>query len=110
LTELERIHKATLAGVIALKSAAPRDTGNLVQSIKMRNLPGKIIIYVDVGSGNPQRGKATGEAPYMKYTNESWSNFKPPLRGKKNPNEGWFDNAIIGVATAIASALGGTVK
>ena len=110
MTELERIHTAALAGVIALKGAAPRDTGNLVQSIKTRNLPGKIIIYVDVGNGNPQKGKATGEAPYMKYTNESWSAFKPPLRGKKNPNEGWFDNAILGVATAIASALGGTVK
>ena len=110
MTEYERIQKAVLAGVVALKSAAPKDTGNLAQSIKTRMLPNKMLIYVDVGNGDARKGYARGEAPYMKYTNESWSNFKPPLRGKKNPNERWFDDAVKDVALAIASALGGTLK
>lgn len=44
------------------------------------------------------------EAPYMKYTNEPWTN------GKKNPNEGWFDKAVKQIIEFIANKLGGELK
>ena len=45
-------------------------------------------------------------APYMKYTNESWDNFRAPLYGNKNPNEKWWDNkAVESVVKTIGQLL-----
>ncbi len=49
-------------------------------------------------------------APYMKYTNESWSNFKPPLQGKQNPNEGWFERMAADLAEIVRRNLGGRIE
>lgn len=50
------------------------------------------------------------EAPYMKYTNESWDKFRPPLQGKKNPNEEWWQDAYKLVVELIIKELKGEIK
>lgn len=65
-----------------LREIAPRDTGNLADNaitLEWRD-ENTAVIYVDEKI-----------APYMPYTNEPWiSTF---WRGKKNPNQYWFDRA-----------------
>lgn len=47
-------------------------------------------------------------APYMPYTTEKW--ISPKWKGKKNPNEGWFDRAANNVTERIARKLKGDKK
>lgn len=47
-------------------------------------------------------------APYMPYTNEPW--VSPKWRGKKNPNEHWFQDTARDVAQIIAETVGGTLR
>lgn len=42
-------------------------------------------------------------APYAKYTIEPWE------KGR-NPNQGWFERAVVFVAEYIAKELGGTIS
>lgn len=65
-----------------LLELAPYDTGNLVKhGIQMEmTAPNECRIYVDQNI-----------APYMPYTNEVW--LSPYWRGKKNPNQGWWNAA-----------------
>ena len=72
--------------VEAIRNVAPIDTGNLSKNaIRYEFLDENTCkIYVDETI-----------APYMKYTNESWDNFRPPLYGKQNPNEKWWDNKSV---------------
>ena len=96
MTEAERIRRAFLRAVAEVRRTAPRRTGNL-RRFGVKQIEGKEMkIYVD-----------TTEAPYMKYTNEPWSNFGPPLRGKKNPNEGWWGRAAQVAAHSMARDLKG---
>lgn len=46
-------------------------------------------------------------APYLPYTNEPW--ISPRWNGKKNPNEGWFEDDTDIVVTVLAQQLGGRV-
>lgn len=46
-------------------------------------------------------------APYLSPTNEPW--ISPRWNGKKNPNEGWFEDKTDVVVTVLAQQLGGTV-
>lgn len=110
MTEYERIRDAAIAAQAAIIHAAPEKTGNLKRSIKIRFEPYRIIIYVDVGNGDTRAERADGEAPYMKYTEESWDKFKPPLRGKENPHEGWFKAAVNTAANRMAELLGGVIR
>lgn len=100
-----KISQARQASIIKqceeyIRKHAPRDTGNLAfNSVKVENKGDGIWeIYVDVKI-----------APYMKYTNENWSQFRPPLQGKKNPNEGWFDKTADAIAQIVANRLKGRV-
>lgn len=80
-----------------IRNVAPIDTGNLrYNAIRYEFVDEKTCkIYVDESI-----------APYMKYTNESWDNFAPPLQGKKNPNEKWWENkALPSVVRAIEELL-----
>ena len=99
MTEAERIRRAFLLAVAAAKKTSPYDTGNLrlkgVKTISGREMK----IYVD-----------TNVAPYMKYTNEPWSKFAPPLRGKSNPNEGWWGRAADAAARSLAKELKGKLS
>lgn len=83
-----------------LKAEAPYDTGNLaLDGIRViEGEPG--YFYVAVG----------GEiAPYAKYTQESWDNFDAPLKGKKNPNEGWINRGIEKALPLIKQIMEGAI-
>ena len=97
--EAERIRRAFLRAVAEARKASPYDTGNL-RTKGVKQVVGKEMkIYVD-----------TKIAPYMKYTNEPWSKFKPPLRGKQNPNEGWWGRAAEAAARSLAKDLKGKLS
>jgi|AGTN01.1.fsa_nt_gi hypothetical protein len=85
-----------------IKAAAPFRSGNLRYNA-VRKEPGttddEMRIIADENI-----------APYMKYTNEDWSNFRLPLQGKKNPNQGWWDNAVEDAVNVVAQALGCEVR
>ena len=52
--------------------------------------------------------RISGLAPYMPFTNEVW--LSPKWNGKRNPNQGWWNNAIEMVIVFIAKRLGGVLK
>lgn len=84
-----------------LQDFAPKDTGNLAfNAIKIdfeeNGDEWKCVISVDPSI-----------AHYMPYTNEPW--ISPKWKGKKNPNEGWWQWAVEFVARKIAEYLGGTL-
>lgn len=98
-----RISQARQASIMKqceehIRKHAPRDTGNLsLNAVKVENKgDGVWEIWVDVEI-----------APYMKYTNENWNEFRPPLHGKQNPNEGWFDRTAEEIALIVANRLKG---
>lgn len=109
MTEYERIRSACLRAMAHLKRRAPYDTGNLHDSIKILFRTGEIVIYVSGADGTTKGKSARGMAPYMKYTNEPWSQFKPPLKGKQNPNQGWYDDSVMEVLNILAADLGGDI-
>jgi hypothetical protein len=79
-----------------LRNLAPKDTGNLAfNSIELvMNGENKIEIYVSLP-----------KAPYMPYTNEPW--LSPKWNGKKNPNEAWWNDAIVLIMEELSKMLGG---
>ena len=95
-----------------IRGDAPVDTGNLKYNATKMVKPGDCqrMVYVDTGNGLPLKQKVKGIAPYMKYTNESWNLFQPPLKGKKNPNEGWWNNAFNKVIAMVQNEFGFKVK
>lgn len=111
--------KIELAVIDALnyvrKNIAPYRTGNLAMNATKFQREGDdgeelvIEVYVDEGSGDPKQ-KAAGVAPYMKYTNENWSQFHAPLKGKKNPNEGWWQKACEYIIHSVSNTLGGNIE
>ena len=109
MTEYERIKSAVLDAVSDLKEHAPYDTGNLKASVKVERLANTFVIYVDIGNEDTRAKRAKGEAPYMKYTNEPWSTFNPPLYGRQNPNEGWWDRSAERFAFIVAEKLKGVL-
>ena len=83
------------------REEAPKDTGNLAYAA---------IRLEERGSGIYAIVADENIAPYMKYTNENWSNFAYPLQGKKNPNEHWFDKTVQIAINMLATLLGGFIK
>lgn len=82
-----------------LRNLCPYDTGNLAGNgitFKFVN-ERKFTIYVN-----------EKVAPYMVYTNEPW--VSAYWRGKKNPNEGWWNNAVGVLVDLICNELKGRVK
>ena len=81
-----------------LREFAPKDTGNLAfNSLVDVNLAeDKVQIYVNLE-----------EAPYMPYTNEPW--ISPKWKGKNNPNEYWWNDAIVLILHEVAQVFGGTL-
>lgn len=82
-----------------MRMLAPYDTGNLSQNaIKLEHL-----------SKNEWTIKVNEQvAPYMPYTNEEW--ISPKWKGKKNPNEGWWDKAVDSIMNQLRAELGGTLR
>ena len=101
MTDAEKIQRAFLRAMAEARRVSPYRTGNLrLFGMSSRIANGhELDIYVN-----------EKEAPYMKYTNESWSKFGPPLQGKKNPNEGWWEKVAKTAARSIARDLGGTLQ
>ena len=83
----------------AVRRYTPIDTGNLRYNATNMEYVGnnKCNIYVDESI-----------APYMPYTNEPWKDKR--WKGKKNPNEHWWQDTAKDVAQIIADELGGKVK
>lgn len=85
---------------IIRNSLAPIRTGNLAYNA---------LGYVWLDGGTRFRMYVDEKiAPYMVYTNEVWTS--PKWNGKKNPNEGWWEEACRFLAYWIAYRLNGNVK
>jgi len=103
----KEIEKIFFEAVEILRKLAPKDTGNLAyNAIKFKWVSDTHFkIYVDMGNGE---SKSIGVAPYMPFTNEIW--LSPKWKGKKNPNEGWWDRAVKVITIYIAKRLNGELK
>lgn len=79
-----------------LRVYCPVRTGNLAATIT----PDNNSLVITIGDENVQ---------YAPYTNESWDNFAPPLKGHKNPNEGWINKALDAALPIVDKFLAGSV-
>ncbi len=80
-----------------LRELAPYDTGNLAENaIQFHYEEDKQRAIIEVN---------TQIAPYMPFTNEPW--ISPKWNEKKNPNEAWWENAIIVICTELSQKYGG---
>lgn len=79
-----------------LRVYCPFATGNLSGSIT----PDNNSLVITIGDEDVQ---------YAPFTNESWDNFDPPLRGHKNPNEGWINKALDAALPIVDRFLAGSV-
>lgn len=76
----------------------PRRTGNMAYNALQYEIQDDILaIYI-----NPDI------APYVPYTNEPW--ISPKWKGKKNPNEGWWDRFVSEFTKRLANKLKGEIK
>lgn len=83
---------------IVRNSITPKRTGNLAYNALGYRWEGNTFhMWVDEAI-----------APYMVYTNEVWTS--PRWRGRKNPNEGWWQEACEFVAHWISHRLHGEEK
>lgn len=80
------------------KKWVPRDTGNLAYNGITISVEGDFLII----EANPNI------VPYIPYTNEPW--ISPKWKGKKNPNEGWWDRFATEFARRLAKRLKGEIK
>ena len=98
-----KFEELCLGAVKIVKETAPYDTGNLSNNaIKFEWIDDNTFsIYVD-GDGKE------GVAPYMPFTNEPW--ISPKWNGKKNPNEGWWQEAVEKVVEYILQRYKGQLK
>ena len=72
--------------------------------IKTGNLRHNAITYSFVDSDTFIIEVNTSIAPYMPYTNEPWVARR--WNGKKNPNEGWWEDACESIKLFIELELG----
>lgn len=94
-----KFKRVCLKAVKMVKARAPYDTGNLSKHGVRYEFPSPNVcrIYID-----------EVKAPYMKYTNEPW--ISDYWDGKKNKNEGWWQDAAEIVGRLIAQELEGELK
>lgn len=87
----------------AITIETPFDTGNLRwNGLNLDRTASGWRIWVD--ADDPK-----AVAFYMKYTNEDWNNFAPPLFGKVNPNQGWWNRQAVEFVHRLAEELHGEV-
>lgn len=91
-----------------IRSKTPVDTGNLKASTKQKRIDkNTYVIYINAGD-DPYAKYDRGLAPYVPFVNEKWiSSF---WGGKTNPNEGYWNKAIISAMTELAMELQGELK
>lgn len=90
-----------MESVIEVRKLCPHDTWNLHDNGIQFEWLGDFKFKIYINRSN---------APYMKYTNENWDLFKPPLHGNKNPNEDWWQNAYKLLVELIIRKLKGKIK
>lgn len=88
-----------------IKINSPIDTGNLrYNGIKFERVSeNEWRIFVDADT-------PTSIAFYMKYTNEDWNNFAPPLYGKTNPNAHWWNAEAENFLRMLTDILQGKIS
>lgn len=79
-----------------LRVYCPVRTGRLFATIT----PDNNSLVITIGDEDVQ---------YAPFTNESWDNFDPPLKGHKNPNEGWINKALDAALPIVDKFLAGSV-
>lgn len=82
-----------------VRQRAPRDTGNLADN-------GVRFIWEDDETFTIYIDESV--APYMPYTNEPWTS--PKWKGKKNPNESWWQDALKICLEQLQSSYGGELE
>jgi hypothetical protein len=92
----ELLLKITNYIVKRLREFAPKDT---------RNLAYNAIIGLKVTENKSDISVSLKIAPYMPYTNEPW--ISPKWNGKQNPNEYWWNDAIVLILHEVAQIYGG---
>lgn len=94
-----KFKRVCLKALKVVKNRAPYDTGNLSIHGVQYEFPSPNVcrIYVDETI-----------AYYMKYTNEPW--ISDYWDGKKNKNEGWWQDATEIVGRLISQELEGELK
>lgn len=98
MTRHEIINAAIIAFEGLRNELIPRDTGNMAYNALKYKVEGKyMIIYFD-----------TNVSPYIPYTNEPW--LSPKWKGKKNPNEGWWDVFATEFINRFNTTLRGRIK
>ena len=82
--------------LMIVRKYTPVDTGNLKNNaINMEfNDDKTFTIYVDESI-----------APYMPYTNEPWKSDR--WKGKKNPNEAWWQEVVLEIVEYIVENYNG---
>lgn len=81
-----------------MRDEIPYDTGNMALHAFKYEVVGEVLtIEMDVD-----------QAPYVGYTNEPW--ISAWWRGKKNPNEGWWNRLVDNYARRLAERLKGDLK
>ena len=97
---MKRADAWKLAGEFAAfaRSVCPYDTGNMHNTIRVEAVsPTEVRVII---GGDP--------APYAPYTNEPWISER--WHGKKNPNEGWIDNAVKSFVEMAAKKIRGKIE
>lgn len=79
-----------------LRVYCPIRTGRLFATIT----PDNNSLVITIGDEDVQ---------YAPFTNESWDNFDLPLKGHKNPNEGWINKALDVALPIVDKFLAGSV-
>lgn len=80
------------------RTLTPIDTGNLRYNAVRYNFSSsqRGVVYID-----------TKIAPYMPFTDLPW--LSPQWKGKKNPNEGWFERAVEKALEQTVKEMGGRI-
>lgn len=96
---LEQFHEIVDKVYLYFQKFIPKDTGNLrFNAFRFEYVaPNRVELYIDESI-----------APYMPYTNEPW--ISPRWKGKKNPNEYWFQNTVEKVVNYIVEQFNGKVE
>ena len=82
-----------------LRALAPRDKGTLADYGITFHFEGvdRAVIEVDLD-----------KAPYMPFTNEPW--ISPKWKGRKNPNEAWWQRRIDEIVRKLVRKYKGELK
>jgi hypothetical protein len=82
-----------------IKAYAPKDTGNLAYNAIKMKMPNAHTCEIYISGNSIKLANSAygsyfkyGVAPYAPFTIEKW--ISPKWGGRKNPNEGWWQNAL----------------